>query len=127
MNNISIKKKNINNSIINNITKNNTINNNENVLNVKKDYPYKTYVSNNYKSHIGYVENNIYIYIYKKQDNRTFNNTNTIYKHINQYSTDVFNNYKINKTRNVKKTHYNYNTMFLLISITPLTLMIHTI
>ena len=70
------------------------INNNENVLNAKKDYSYKTYVSNNYKTHIGYVENNLY----KKQDNRTFNNTNNIYKHINQYSTDVFNNYKINKT-----------------------------
>ena len=63
-------------------------------LNVKKDYSYKTYTANNYKSYIGYVENNIYIY--KKQDSRTFNNTKTIYKHINQYSTDVFNNYKIN-------------------------------
>ena len=30
-----------------------------------------------------------------------------MYKHINQYSTDVFNNYKINKTHNVKKTCYN--------------------
>ena len=50
MNNISIKN-NINNIIINDITKKNT-NNNENVFNVK-DYSYKTYVSNNYKSHIG--------------------------------------------------------------------------
>ena len=50
------------------------------------------------------------IYIYKKQASRTFNNTNNIYKHINQYLTDVFNNYKINKTHNVKKTYYNYNT-----------------
>ena len=31
--------------------------------------------------------------------------TNNIHKHINQYSTDVFNNYKI-KTHNVKKTYY---------------------
>ena len=91
MNNIS--KTNINNNIINNITKKNIINNNENVLNVEKDYPYKTHVSNNYKSHIGHVENNLY----KKQDNRTFNNTNNICKRINQYPIDVFNNCKINK------------------------------
>ena len=58
-----------------------------------KDYSYKIYVSSNYKPHIGYVENNIY----KRFDNRTFNNTNNIYKHINQYSADAFNNYKINK------------------------------
>ena len=72
MNNIP-KKQNINNSIVNNITKKNITNNNENVLNVK-DYQYKTYIANNYKSHIGYVENNIY----KKHDNRTSNNTNNI-------------------------------------------------
>ena len=82
----------MNNNIINDITKKNIINNNENVLKVK-DYSYKTHVSNNYKSHIGYVGNNRY----KKQDNITFNSTNNTYKHINQYSTDVFNNYKINK------------------------------
>ena len=48
---------------------------------------------------IGYVENNLY----KKQDSITFNNTHNIYNHIHQYSTDVFNNYKI-KTHNVNKT-----------------------
>ena len=32
---------------------------------------------------------------YKIYDNRTLNNTNNMYKHINQYSTDVFNNYTI--------------------------------
>ena len=36
---------------------------------------------------------------------KTFNNTNNIYKHTNQYSTDVCNNYKVNKTHNVKKTY----------------------
>ena len=82
----------MNNSIINTITKKNIINNNGNVLNVK-GYSYKTYITNNYKSHIGYVEENLY----KKQDSRTFSNTNNTFKHINQYSTDVFNNYKINK------------------------------
>ena len=81
----------MNSSIINNITKKNITNINENVLNAKKDYSYKTYTASNYKSHVGFVEN----YPYKKQDNRTFNNTNNIYKH-NQYSTDAFNNYKIN-------------------------------
>ena len=99
------KKQNINNSIVNNITKKNTINNNENILNVKKDYSTKNYISNNYKSQIAYIENNLY----KKQDNRTFNNTNNIYKHINQYSTDINNNYKINNVSNVKKTYYNFN------------------
>ena len=87
------KKQNINNSIINHTAKKHITNNNENVLNAKKDYSYKTYVSNNYKSHIGYVENNLH----KKQDNRTFSNTNNIHKHINQYTTDVFTSYKINK------------------------------
>ena len=65
------KKQFINYNIIINRTKINTINNTENVLNVEKDCSYKTYVSNNYKSQIAYVENNIY----KKQDNITFNNT----------------------------------------------------
>ena len=71
---------------------------------VKKGYSYKAYVSNNYRSHIGY-ENNLY----KKQGNRTFNDTSNIYTHINQYSTDVFNNYKINETHNVKKTYNKSN------------------
>ena len=70
---------------------------------LKKDCSYTTYRSNNYKSQIGYVENELY----KRSDNRTFNNTNNIYKHINQYSTGVFDNYKINKTHNVKTTYYN--------------------
>ena len=46
----------MNNSTINNITKKNTIHNYGNVLTVK-DYSHKTYVSNNYKSQIAYVEN----------------------------------------------------------------------
>ena len=99
------KKQFINNNIINNITKKNIINNNDNVLNVKKDFSTKNYISNNYKSQIDYIENNLY----KKQDNRTFNNTNNIYKHINNYSNDVTNNYKINKVSNVKKSYYNFN------------------
>ena len=88
------KKQNINNNTISNITKNTVTNNNGNVLNAKKDYSYKTCVGNYYNPQIAYVENNLY----KRYDNRTFSNTTNIHKHINQYSTDVFNNYKINKT-----------------------------
>ena len=98
------KKQYINNSIINNITKKNIINNNDNVLNIKKDYSYKTYITNNHKSHIDYIENNLY----KKSDKRVFNNTNNIHKHINNYNNDITNNYKINKVSNVKKTYYNF-------------------
>ena len=68
------------------------------------NYSYKTYTSNYYKSQIAHVENNIY----KRSGNRTFNNTNNTFKHINQYATDVFNNLKINKTHGVKKTYYNF-------------------
>ena len=70
-----------------------------------KNYAYKAYVSNTCKSQIAYVENNLY----KKQDSITFNNADNIYKHVNQYSTDVLNSYKINKTHNVKKTYFNSN------------------
>ena len=35
--------------------------------------------------------------------------TQVTYTHINQYSTDVFNSYKVNKTHDVKKTYYNSN------------------
>ena len=34
--------------------------------------------------------------------------TQITYKHINKYSTDVFNNYKVNKTHNVKKAYHNF-------------------
>ena len=98
------KKQNINNSIINNITRKNTINNTENILNVKHDYSTKNYMSKNYKSQIDYIEHNLY----KKQDNITFNNLNNMYKHINNYSNDVTNNYKINKIQNLKKNYYNF-------------------
>ena len=66
----------------------------------KTCYSYKTYISNNYKSQIAYVEHNLY----KRYDNITFNNTNKTCKRIIQYSTDVFNNYKINKIHNANDT-----------------------
>ena len=68
---IIIKKQFINNSIINNITNKNTTNNTEHILNVKKDVSTKNYISDNCKSQIDYIGDNLY----KKQDNRLFNNT----------------------------------------------------
>ena len=35
--------------------------------------------------------------------------TQITYNHINNYSNDVTNNYKINKVHNLKKTYYNLN------------------
>ena len=52
------KKQFINHSIVNNITKKSIINNTDNILNIKKDYSTKNYISNNYKSQIDYIENN---------------------------------------------------------------------
>ena len=73
--------------------------NNEQVLNIRKEYSPKIN-STKYKSQIAYVENNLY----KKSDNITFNNTNNIYKNINQNTTEVANTYKVNKHLKLKKT-----------------------
>ena len=62
-------------------------------------YSYKTYVSNNYKSQIAYVENNIYK---NKEVEHSITYIN-IYKHMNTYST-VFDNHRIAKPHNVNKT-----------------------
>ena len=61
-------------------------------------------MSNNYKSQIVYIENNMY----KRYDNRTFNNTDSISKHINQHTTDIADNYKTNKASNLKNVLYVY-------------------
>ena len=53
----------------------------------------------------GYIENNVY----KEYGNRTFNNTNNTIKHINNYSNDVTDNYKIVKTNNIRTTFYSFN------------------
>ena len=53
----------------------------------------------------GYIGNDVY----KTYANRTFNNTNTIIKHINNHSNDVINNYKMDKINNVKQTYCNFN------------------
>ena len=50
-----------------------------------RDFSTKNYIRNNYNSQIDYIENNLC----KKQDNRTPNNTNNIFNHINDYSNDV--------------------------------------
>ena len=47
------------------------------------------------------------IYIRNKKVEQSITYIN-IYKHMNTYST-VFNNYRIAKPHNVKKTYYNYN------------------
>ena len=94
------KKQFIPNHLTNYITKINSITNIENVLNMKKDFSTKQYITNAFRCNNGYIENDVY----KKYDNRIFNNTNIITKHMNNHSNDVTNNYKINKLNNVKKT-----------------------
>ena len=64
----------------------------------KKDFSTNKYICNNYKWQIGYIDNNLY----KKQDNKIFNDTNNITKHNNNYSNGVTNEYNINKIQNLK-------------------------
>ena len=92
------KTQNVNN-ITNNISNTNTIYNNEHVLNLKRYYSSKNYISNNHKSQVAYAENNLY----KRYDNITFDNTNNISKNIHQNTTDVVNGYKTNTTFKYKK------------------------
>ena len=70
--------------------------NSEQVLNARKEHSPTIYNSTNYRTHIDYIENNLY----KKSGNRTFNNTNNIYKNIFKKTTEVVNTYKINKQFN---------------------------
>ena len=79
-------------------------------MNVKKDLSTKNYLTNVFRNNNNYTENNLY----KKYDNRTFNTAEDITKHINNYSNDITNNYKINKINNVKKTYYNFNDEIIL-------------
>ena len=74
-------------------------------MNIRKEYSPKIYNSTSYRTHIYYVENSLY----KKSGNRTSNNTNNVYKNINQHNTEVVDTYKINKHLNLKKTSYNIN------------------
>ena len=90
------------------------------MLNIEKDDSSKNYISNKYKSHIAYVENNLY----KRSGNRTFNNTDNISKNRNQYATDVVNDYKTNKVSNLKGNVIILLTMLLFINVVPYTLMI---
>ena len=48
------------------------------------------------------VENNLC----KRYDNTSLNNTNNVSKHINQYITDVVNNYKSQQSFKSKRTTY---------------------
>ena len=74
-------------------------------MNIKQDLSTTHYITNVFRSNSDYIGNNVY----KRYDNRTFNNTNGITKHINSHSNDVTNNSKIDKTNNVKRTCYNFN------------------
>ena len=103
-NHIYNKRQYTTNNLAHYITKKNIITNNDNILNIKKDFSTKNYITNILRSSYDNVEHNLY----KKYDNRTFNNTNNTYKHINNYNNDVTNNYKINKINNTKKTYYNF-------------------
>ena len=88
---------------------------------ILKTYHYsKNYFSNNCKSHIAYVETSLY----KKHYNITFNNTNNISKNINQYATDVDDDFKTNKVSNLTKSRIMISLMLLLINIIPYTLMV---
>ena len=62
------------------------------------------YISDNYKSQIAHIDNNLY----NRYANRAPNNTNNISNNINQYTTDVVNNYKINKGSYLKNTYHNF-------------------
>ena len=50
-----------------------------------------------------------------------------MYKHINNYSNDVTNSYKINKISSVRKTYYHLNDDIALNKTKMIILMIHTI
>ena len=62
-------------------------------LNIKKDFSTKHYVTNVFRSNNDYIENKSH----KKYDNRTFNKTENVTKHIHNYSNNVTKKYKINK------------------------------
>ena len=75
------------------------------MLNMKKDFSTKNCITNAFRSNNGYIGNSLY----KKYNNITFNTTENISKHINKYSTDITNNYKIYGLNNVKITCYNFD------------------
>ena len=79
--------------------KKNTMSNNAHVSNIKTDYSSKNCTSNNYKSQVAYVENNLY----NRYANITFTNTNNKSENTNQYTTGVVNNYKNQQSFKSKK------------------------
>ena len=76
-----------------------------NVLNIKKDFYTKHYITHVFRSNSDYLEHNVC----KGYGNIIVNNTDNITKHINNQDNDVTNNYQINKISNVRKTSYNFN------------------
>ena len=90
------------------------------MLNIRKEYSPNVYNSTNYRTHTDYAENDLY----NKSNNRAFNNSDDIYKGINQNATEVVNTYKINKHFELKKTYYHINDDVVVHKIIPYTLMI---
>ena len=72
---------------------------------ILKDFSTKHYITNVSRSNNDYVENDLY----KRYDNRAFNNTNNITNHRNNHSNDALINYNADKINNVKRTYYNFN------------------
>ena len=91
-NSFHTKKQLITNSLTNYITKGNSITNDEHVSNIKMTST-KHYTTNAFRSNDNYTGNKLY----KKYDSIALNNTENTTKHINNYSNDVTNSYKINR------------------------------
>ena len=117
------KKQLITSNLTNYITQRNSITNTENVSNIKKDFSTTHYITNVFRSNHDYIEN----HLYKRSDNRIFNNTNNITKHINNHSNGATNNYKANKINNVKTTYYNFSCDITLNKTSNKYLMTHTV
>ena len=93
--------------------------NSEHVLSILKYYSSKNYTSNNNKSKIAEVGNNLY----KRSEDRAFNNTDNISKHINQYTTDVVDGSKYQQSFESKRKHFIFLLKILVsINIVPFTL-----
>ena len=88
MDGVYSKKQNVNNRTTNNIIKKSCSSTNGNVSNVNIYDSTRNDVTNISRSNNDYAENSLY----EKPDNSTFNNTNSTYKVIDQYTADVVNN-----------------------------------
>ena len=83
-----ITKQLITNNLTNYITKLNSITNNVHVLNIKKDFSTKHYITHVFRSNNKYTKTNLH----KTYDNIIFNNTNNITNRINNYVNGITHN-----------------------------------